>query len=233
MAGYLPQQSIRYKSYIKEALVEGLQAVFKSHRDKVLRSTKVGIDFPITQVQYPAIQVRFFERSIANAGVGHYETLEDTENPGSFHKFKHYLFQGDIEFAIYAQSSYDRDLISDSLVQILTMGELETYTNLFFKRLYDPDVLVDPAALETFLTLNTDQIRPFGETQALAPWNPEDEMIYQTSYRIEIHGEIYNRIYEDAEGTGLVERVDLYPYRRPLLPEPEPFPHPDDPSPWS
>jgi hypothetical protein len=36
---------------------------------------------------------------------------------GAFQKHKHMLYQGDIEFAIYALSSYDRDLISDAIVQ--------------------------------------------------------------------------------------------------------------------
>lgn len=229
---YLPQQTIRYKTYVKQALVEGLQAVFRSHRDKVLATTKVGIDFPTDKSDYPAVIVRFFERSINNAGVGHIEWIKDPEDPSRVHPFKHYLFQGDIEFAVYTLSTLDRDLITDSLAEILAFGDLQDYTNLFLKRIYDPDLETTPAANDTFISLNTDMIRPFGETQSQPPWSPEDELIYQASYRIEIHGEIYNRVY-DTHTYGLVERVDIYPYRRPLDPEPEPNPHPDDPAPWS
>lgn len=233
MAGYQPQQTIRYKTYVKKAVVEALRAVFYSHRDEDLRSTTVEIGFPTDKTTYPMVLVHFYERSINNAGVGHIEWIEDSENPGQFHQFKHYLFKGDLEFSIFAQSNLERDLVGDAIVETLAMGQLEAYTRQFLDRIYNPDIENEPAANETFLSINTDQISPYGETQAIAPWLPEDELIYQSSYRVEIYGEIYNRVFDQAEGTGLIEHVDVYPYRFPIDPEPEPNPHPEDPAQWS
>lgn len=233
----ISQQTIKYKTYVKEALVQALQLVFTSHPDDLLRITKVGIDFPITEAMYPAVVVRFYERTIRNAGIAHEEHFEDPNQLGHFVKYKHMLYEGDIEFAIYALSSYDRDLISDAIVQVLTMGDVEVYSNQFLNRIYAPPSIVsenesgayDPS-IDHPINLNTDEISGFGETQTQVPWQSEDQLIYQTSYRINIHGEFYSRT-PINHNYGVVERVDKYPYD-PAAGETKPDPHPEDPSPW-
>jgi hypothetical protein len=222
----IPSYNIRYKTYIKEALVEALRAVFAGHPDEILRTTKVDIDYAFTEAQYPAVIVRFYERSINNAGVGHEELFENPNDPGKYIRYKHYLYSGDIEFAVYALSSVDRDLLSDSLVQTLAMGDLTAYTNAFLQRIYAPDAVTEPASVDHMINLNTDQIQGFGETQAVAPWQPEDVMVYQTSYRIAIHGEFYSLTPTGNEGYGLIERVDQFPYNSDAG---EPVPNP----PWA
>lgn len=209
----IPIHTIKYKTYVKEALVEALREVFADHPDEILRTTNVNIDFPLTEAEYPAIIIRFYERDIHNAGVGHYEFFEDENNPGRWIRYKHYLYNGDIEFAIYGLSSLDRDLLADSIVQTLAMGDLSDYTNKFLTRIYSPDATAEPTSVDHAINLNTDQIQGFGETQMLAPWQPEDVMVYQTSYRVGIHGEIYSLTPEtDAANYGLIERVDQFPY---------------------
>jgi hypothetical protein len=226
----IPVQTIRYKTYVKQALVEALQSVFTNHPDEILAKTKIGIDFPVTELNYPMIIVRFFGRNVYNAGVGHTETLEDPNHPGTYQKFKHYLYKGDIEFAIYALSSYDRDLISDSLVQVIAMGDLESYSNRFFQRIYQYQFPKDAYTPNThYININTDQINDFGETQGLAPWQPEDVYVFQSSYRVSIFGEFYSLI-PQSNSYGLVEKVETYPYMGDT--EPVPNPNPTDPSPW-
>lgn len=226
----IPQQTVKYKTYVKQALVEGLTPVFEIHTDDILRKTFIGIDFSEEEVVYPSIIIRFYERSLTNAGVGHTEWRETVEGSGLYHLYKHYLYTGDIEFAIYALSSYDRDLVADALIQTLAMGDLEAYTNQFFIRIYQADPLIEPTSVEHYVNLNTDEIMGFGESQVLAPWEPEDTLVYQTSYRINIHGEFYS-LTPDMQAYGLVERVDSYPYD-PDAGEEAPEPHPDDPAPW-
>jgi hypothetical protein len=224
-------QTIRYKTYVKEALVEALQNVFIRHPDEILAKVHVGVDFPITEVEYPAIVVRFYERNIYNAGVGHTETFEDPNNLGRYFHYKHYLYKGDIEFAVYALSSYDRDILSDALVQIIAMGDLELYSNEFLKRIYSPDLTEEPSAGSHFININTDEISGFGESQALAPWMPEDIYVFQTSYRVNVFGELYSRT-PAVNSYGLVEKVETYPYRSQFDPEAKPNPNPEDLTPW-
>lgn len=222
----IPIQTIKYKTHIKTVIVEGLSEVFSNHPDSILRKTHVGIDFPLEEASYPSIVVRFYERDIHNAGVGHKESVETEEGSGRWVNIEHFLYNGDIEFAVYALSSLDRDLVSDSLVQTLTMSKTEPYTRQLWDRVYSTG-----GADETnhMMNLNTDKIQGFGETQQIAPWLPEDTMVYQVSYRIGIFGEFNSRI-PAAVNYGLVERIETYPYIGSIgEPVPEPgWSGPDD-----
>lgn len=211
----IPIETIQYKVYVKTTLVEALRLVFAAHPDDILKNTKVDIDFPMTEAEYPAIIVRFYERSIKNAGVGHFEMLPELDVNGDptgfYYKYEHRLYNGDIEFAIYALSSYDRDLLADALVQTLTMADLEAYTNQFLDRVYQANPVSVPVSKDHYINLNTDEIMGFGETQQIAPWNPEDVMVYQTSYRIPIFGEFYS-LTPTTTKYGMIEKVETYPY---------------------
>jgi hypothetical protein len=223
----LTERTVPYKTWIKQSLVEALQRVFNAHVDELLTSTHVGIEYPTTKARYPAIVVRFFERDINNAGIGHDEILTVD---GLDFRFKHYFYSGDIEFAIHALSSYDRDLISDSLVQILGMGDLTEYTNHFYDRIYEDEFSEYPKAMYNYINLNVDRISGFGETQTPAPWQPEDQLVYQTSYRVGIAGEFYSLPPEEQDAVGYVERVDQFPYIEDLEPIPEG--NAEDDTPW-
>lgn len=223
----LREFTVPYKTYVKQSLVESLKVVFDAHVDPLLKSTRVSIEYPNEKALYPAVIVRFFERQINNAGVGHYEILR--VNNLDF-KFKHYYYTGDIEFAIHALSSLDRDLISDSLVQTIGMGDLTDYTNRFFERIYNQDITEKPKAEYNFININSDTISGFGETQNPAPWQPEDVYVYQTSYRVGIAGEFYSLPPEQHAALGYVEEVDQYPYIKDL--EDIPTGRPDDPAEW-
>lgn len=282
----LPERTIPYKTYIKRAIVEALREVFAAHPDTKLRRTKVSIDYPTTELQYPSIVVRFFEREISNAGVGHVEYLysrsgsyvlvvrtpegtvfkvesvdddeiitkaDEYRDQGylvkifdqytSVDKYRHYLYNGDIEFAVFALSSLDRDLISDTVVQTLAMPDMATYTNNFFNRIYYPPQLTpsesgdyEPGSYN-YVNLNTDRISGFGETQTPQPWLSEDQLVYQTSYRVGIYGEFYSLPpINTAPAYGLISAVKFYPYLGATgEPIPESVDGPDDEitPPWS
>lgn len=261
MPAALPERTIPYKTYVKRALVEALREVFANHPDQKLRRTKVSIDYPTSELSYPSIVVRFFERTIQNAGVGHVEYLytrsgsyvlvvkngdlvikvesvdDDAVVTGadayrqqgytvkiydqyeSLTKFRHYLYNGDIEFAVFALSSLDRDLISDTLVQTLAMPDMTAYTNNFFTRIYYPPALTpgnsgdyEPGEYN-YVNLNTDSIAGFGETQTPQPWLSEDQLVYQTSYRVGIYGEFYSLPpINTVPAYDLISAVNFYPY---------------------
>lgn len=202
----LQEQTIRYKTYLKRSLVEAFSTVFKNHPDPLIRQhTKIDVDLPMVRSSYPSVVVRFYERQIKNTGVGHMETLQNPS--GAYQKYKHYMYTGDLEFAIYALSSYDRDLLSDSLVQAIAMSDIEWYTNYFYNRIYES---TDFDSYSHFININTDQVSGFGETQVNAPWMAEDTLIYQSSYRVGAMGEFYNRMLNTEYN--LVENIPLYPY---------------------
>lgn len=328
MTDYRPQRTLLYKTFVKNTLVSALQDVFVNHPDEDLRKARVSVEYPRTQVDYPTVIIRFFERDIFNAGVGHIEHVKiDGETPGSSEvqvellnsssaaqitwdsvtgatsyrvykatdpgvfdryfeakdtqftdvgktgvegvlptvntsplenpqsvsgvalpggnlqagtyryrvtavkpaqvfKFEHSFYNADIEFAIYALSSYDRDLMADTVVQVLRMGDLEAYTNRFSAKLY-ADTFPATENIHV-ITLNTDYIQGFGENQANVPWEQEDAMVYTTAYRVKVWGEFYN--VPPTVPYAVIEKVLLYPYIQDLELVPEGLP--DNSTPW-
>lgn len=239
---YLPELTIPYKTYLKATLVQGLAKVFFAHPDNLLRTVvtdtvengvnvikgvKIALDFPKTKSRYPSVIVRFYEREIVNAGVGHEEYILVGENATIPQKFLHYFYSGDIEFAIYGLSSPDRDLIADTVVQTIAMGSLQSWTNNFFERVY-ADPAEEPTAAWHYVNINRDRIQGYGETQTPVPWQSEDDQLYQTSYRVGMNGEFYSQP-NIVVPAGFIEQVDLFPYIGGLEPVPTGS---DDPAPW-
>jgi hypothetical protein len=214
---YLPQETIRYSTYIKTAVTEALREPFANHIDDLLQTTNVGIEYPKTQVDYPAVLVKFYEREINPVGVGGGEMWIDLSHidedfVGSY-RFKKSFYWADLEFEIQGLSSVDRDLIGDSVVQIIQMGQLASYTNSFFERIYPTEADMQnsyPDSVWHYISINTDKVSGFGEQAAPTPWGSEDDLIYKKSYRVPVFGEFYS-IPPDAPA-GFVEAVHAYPY---------------------
>lgn len=222
---FLPQQTVHYKTYVKEATVQAFREVFKHHPDSKLTSTKVTIDYPRTNAEIPTLLIRFYEQDIQNMGVGHQEHIAvdgpDGKPTGEgVYNFKHYLYHGDIEYAILALTSYDRDLIADTVVQTLGMGTLTAYTNRFFDRIYPNEAEEKyPDSIWHSININTDRISGSGETQAATPWASEDDLMYQTSYRTAVMGEFYS--VPPSLPKDYIRDVLLFPYIDGLEPIPE------------
>lgn len=221
----MPQKTVHYKTYVKRAVVEALRGVFKNHPDELLSRTKVDIEYPKTNADYPTVLVRFFERDINNVGIGHVEHIQvdgpDGQPTGQgVFPFKHYLYHADIEFAIKALSSLDRDLISDTIIQTLGMGTLEAYTNTFFERIYPEEASSHyPESIWHFININTDRITATPENAVPTPWGAEDELIYESGYRTNTMGEFYS-VPPDMPSK-YVSKVLLFPYIGGLEPIPD------------
>jgi hypothetical protein len=232
---YLPQQTIRYSTYIKTGVVQALREPFQTHVDELLRATSVDIENPKEKTDYPLVLVKFYEREIKPVGVGGGEMWIDLshidEDFAGAYRFKKSFYWADLEFEIQTLSSWDRDLVGDSLVQTIQMGQLESYTNSFFNRIYPTEsdmVNKYPDSVWHYVSINTDQISGFGETVATPPWNSEDDKVYKKSYRVPVFGEFYS-LPPDAPA-GLVEAVLAYPYIMDVDEVPEG--NPDDDGEW-
>lgn len=214
----LEERTVRYKTYIKTAMVQAFRGVFEHHKDELLGRTKVVLDYPRTDAEMPAVIVRFHGRDIQNMGVGHEEHIQvdgtdgqPIEPFGGVYAFRHYMYHADIEFAILGLSSKDRDLISDTVVQTLAMGKLEAYTNQFFERIYPNETEAKyPDSIWHFINVNTDLFYDGSETQEQTPWQSEDDLIYRTSCRVPVMGEFYS-VPPDLPKE-YVSNVLLFPY---------------------
>lgn len=249
---YTPELSVHYLTYLKTAVQTGLADVFAHHPDPLLRTrqetyndkpvtrgTKVTLEWPKTKDRYPCIVVKFFERSIRRMGVGHFEEIYIGADDLAPTKMWHNIYDGDLEFGIYGLSNYDRDVLSDTLVQTITMGSLEGFTNRYLSAIDGPtydyaalathDATAVPDAHWNFISINYDAVSGFGETQAPVPWVAEDEQLYIKQYRVAMFGEFYSVPPVNRSG-GLVEKVPVFPYIEDLEPIAEG--DPDDPADW-
>jgi hypothetical protein len=231
---YALQQTLQYKTFLKRAMVESIQNAFKNHPDKKIAGSKVGIDYRTDRTDFPQVIVKFYEQTIANAGVGHSEWFPSPTDPNyktggpytEFIQYGHRMYRGSLEFEIWALSTLDRDKMADAIIEVLAMSEVSTEGLAFRARIYESIEEAQPYSHWHFVALNTDLISGYGEQQGFVPWLAEDVLSFQTSYRIPVFGEFYSRTPNPPAPAGLVEEVDIYPWDEadPLDIPPESFP---------
>jgi hypothetical protein len=226
------QQTVGYRTYVNTALVEALRSAFAMHPDTLLQRTKVNMAFSFQEIDYPSVVVTFIPSSNEAAGIGHQELRYD-EDSQTYLKANRRLYHGTIDFRVYALSTLDRDLIADSLMQIIGMPELLAWTHRFYLRINNPDEWgrVENKVVRGhdfhFLNVNTDRISEQPPTTSPNPWGAEDVYLYETGMSIPVFGEVLS-IPPDQNWT-LISKVIIYPYINGLEPVPQGS---DDPAPW-
>jgi len=224
---YLRQVTLNYKNFIKRTVQEALQNGFEGYDNPIISNTKISTTYPRDATLFPSIVVKFYERTIRNAGIAHVEYVHlQTDTPHLF-KMHHKMYEGDLSFEIYAEDTTERDIISDALIEVVAMGDTSSQGVSFEERIYNA---IDkyPWANYHYMYLNMELFNGYGETQMIAPWLPEDVYLFQSEYRVGVFGEFYSLPpAELSEGTGLVEKVDLYPWSEadPLDTPPKDFPN--------
>jgi hypothetical protein len=216
--GYLSQQTISYKTFLKWSIVQSLLQVFNNHPDPILQTrydanhnviggTNITVEYPFEEKSYPCVIVKFSERAVQMAGVGHIEYIQDP-NGVTFQPYRHIYYSGTAEFVVMGLTSTDRDLVTDSLVQILLTPEMANYTNYYFNQIFNTEG--DVANLN-YLNLDKDTITGIGETVGPVPWNSENRLQYQAGYRTKIFGEFYS-LPQNYVWPGFIENIEVYPY---------------------
>lgn len=233
---YAPQQTLQYSLFIKRALKESLLAAFANHPSPTVQKAKVELDFQMDRWILPAVLIKFYERKLPNAGVGHVEYLPsptdpNPNNPTEFIKYYHRMYSGDVSFEVYGQTSVDRDLVRDAFIETIGMNDATLSGSNFLARFYN-DMTQTPYGLWHFPALMWDDITGYGEQTMLAPWRPEDGLVYQVTYRVPIFGEFYSNTPTLPSSNKLLAEVDLYPWVEGLDPPPDQHPISQYPNDW-
>ena len=204
------QNVTSYRRLVLRGIVSALRTVYDGdyYRERQLVDLKVTTQYPLVKVDYPAIVVEYAGQRILNAGVGHEEWFMDDHN--ILRKWNHRRFEGTLTFSCHALSPLDLDILVDSLVEVLSFGRLDSSLATFFTSIYGSPS--DPVMLAfSQLMLNVDEIQDGGVPSAqIAPWQPEDVLVYSSDISIEIHGGFYNT-YPNQEWS-YVTRVTSQPY---------------------
>lgn len=214
---YVQETTLQYSTFIKRAVVEALRDAFTGHPSQLVAGTDIGIDYPQTEASFPSIVVKFYEREMPNAGVGHYEMLPNPADPGypnnvtTYIKYYHRMYKGDISFDIYTLSALDRDVVRDALIEVLAMQDVTNAGTNFVNRLYY-DLNSTPYGAWHYPVLNLDLITGYGEQESTPGWSPEDKLLYQVTYRVPIFGEFYSNTPAEPQGLSTLAEVDVYPW---------------------
>jgi hypothetical protein len=239
MPQYANQVTLQYSLFLKRAIVEALQAGFAGYTgndpaSKTIAQARVAVDFDERRWALPGVIVKFNDSNVNNIGLGHQEWLDspqdnDPDNPTLFIKYYQRLYNGEVVFDVWGQSSVDRDIVRDALIEILGMADVTDEGNDFLNRFYN-DQSNTPYGVWNYPVLITNIINGLGESTELAPWQPEDTLVYKVSYSIPIIGEFYSKTPVLPSGTGFVQEVDVYPWVVGIDPTPQENPDtPDNP----
>jgi hypothetical protein len=185
-----------HRRLLIRTLVPALRAVFDDtyNRERQLVGLKITESYPLQRVDYPCIVVKYEPTRVSNAGVGHEEWFLDNTNV--LRKWHHSRFEGTIDFEVFGLSPLDRDLLADALTEVIRFGRLDTQLLKFFEAIYgaadDPVKLVFQQ-----VTINADEVNFGGNSESIAPWQPEDVMVYETILSVNTMGGYYNVVPTD------------------------------------
>lgn len=202
----LPEPRVLYKRLIKKAFIGALKTVYTSdyQDDPALQNMAITGVWNINQYNPPQIVINYQGDFVENVGVGHSELWLGLNG---IERHKRYRWEGTVSFDIYALSPTDRDVIFDSLTEILAFGKLQSLMDNFFDYIYNHDFGIDYQ-----LMLNEDTQRDKGDQTEQAWWQPEDVMIFTGGIIMECHGTFASVIRDTDEALGFIDRIIVYPY---------------------
>lgn len=168
---------------------------------------RVDMEYPSREESYPSIWVQFSLTRLKNAGMGHEHYTDEG-------LVREWMYEGKVNLTLLFLSSKERDQMSDALITIFAFSRpastLSTHNVIvereggseyssFFSSLDDNQYLS--------MTLNSDEIRPGGQSINVGtPWDP-DTLVYEDNYSFDVMGQFETVI--DDTGLYRVRRVDL------------------------
>jgi hypothetical protein len=224
------QNVASHSRLVYENIIAGLRAAFDDGytRDPQLTDLRIAQSYPNKKIDYPSIVVEYSPQRNVAAGVGHMEVFPDPR--GFTRKWQHRRFEGTLTLTAYALSTLDRDLLCDAIAEVLGFGRLNSQLNRFFEVVYPSDRdLEDMTApgedyawrLFSQLMLDTDSLTAVGNGAEIAPWQPEDLLVYSGGWALNIHGGYYNTI-ERVDWSRL-NKVEIMAFTEGPDPQPPPF----------
>lgn len=202
----------RFIEAVKTTIITALQDTFDNdYPDVQFQNLNVSMEYPATETSYPGIWVKFSFSRLQIVGIG--AVFVNSQNQ----QYKQWSFEGQATLQVFAMTSLERDRISDSLIYMFAFGELNPATSSFRAGISN----------NTFISmaLNSDQLIPGGQEEAVgAPWQP-DAIVYNDSYSFNLMGQFAS----DIQTGQLIAARDfqISPYMQGSPTIPNPFP-PDD-----
>lgn len=205
-----------FRVAVLREVIGALEKVYTiDYPDPLLRNLHIGLEYQDVKEKFPSIVITFLERMLQRAGLGHlnpkeFETGEQIVN--------RWIFQGGITFTLLALTTFDRDLLADSLLDVMAFGKQSERNVIFHDDIEDNDWIP--------ISLMTDHALPGGNTTTPSPWGNTNEQLYQTSYTFDCFGQFFS---DPATGDLVrLSQINTFPFR----PDQAVPIGTTDPSPW-
>lgn len=190
---------LSYKLGVKDQLINSLRGVFGSaYPDKELANrVKIISEYPLDEVAFPVIVVKFVPGEIKNVGIGSF-TISD-----SGQTILNWKFTGTVTFEVFAKTPEDRDMLITGLINLFAFApQIPGFSNFQTELLNGEFVTI---------TLGTQSFHESGDSVDVVPWgDAQVEKAYTDTITLDAYGEFSTNPY-----TGFlvrIARVNLYPY---------------------
>jgi hypothetical protein len=201
---------------LKRAVITALREAFN---DTTLldpgAQVHIDMEYPLKQIQYPAIWVQFSLSNLRPAGIGHELILKNTDDPNwtNWEPMREWFFDGRVTLTVLSLTSLQRDRISDALTAMLSFSrpptQVITNPSKDTKRFRQ---LITSLAENPYVSvaINHGSLTPGG--QSVTPGVPWDEkvMAYEDTLSFEVFGQ-YNIVFKH-DGTYTLRAVAERPY---------------------
>lgn len=176
-----------YLALVKTTMVNALLTTFDDLYPEVqFRGVHASIEYPLDRQNYPGIWVDYDDTGdLVRAGVAHEEN-HDPVTGQLVPPFTRWRFEGSATFTVVAETSLERDLLFDEVVNVIAFGS-EDQVRGRFRRFVDSNefVIIEP---------NYDMLTPGGSAATPGtPWGT-DEIIYERTVSLDMIGEFYPEV---------------------------------------
>jgi hypothetical protein len=179
-----------YLRVIKTTAVNAIEQSFQSRYPPpdadggTSKQPFVSIEYPVEQVQYPAIWVDYEGAELRTVGIAY------TQMDAQGNAYARWRFAGHVVFTIVAMSSNERDMIYDQLISVTAFAAQSQFPSKF-RQITENAPLV--ASIWSFDTVED-------RTGAAAPGTPWGtmEVIYERGFAIQVLGEFVTDPYTMA-----------------------------------
>lgn len=170
---------IGYKMNLKRAMVNSLKFAFnKNHPDTTMKNLYISMEWAERPQQFPAMLVSYQEKRLSNAGAGHMEYVEGTLT-------KRWSYEGTISVVVFAETTVQRDFITDQFVNMFAFGGLDPDSSIFM-RYFNENKGLDAQVM-------SDELFPLAESsQKGTSWGVEDMTLYSAGYSFNVYGTFHS-----------------------------------------
>jgi len=177
-----------------EAITAGFSALgaASSNTTVDLVPRSVTIEYPVAEVEWPAVFVQFRPTTTQHTGLN-----PDTYSPivvngvtTSWENIRQGYFEGAFDLQILAMSSEERDRIWETLINLFLMYDMSVGSTALYNSIANDNLIA--------MTLLPGQVQQVGDTVSPGtPWSPE-ELTYEATVRVRCVGQFYEDKYNQV-----------------------------------